>query len=446
MTVDDLKTAFAKIGLQPSRKLGQSFLTDDDLSSWIVDQLEITADDDVIEVGPGFGALTQFLADKGNSLTLIEKDGRLAHLLGCQYAEDTRVDVRHMDAVQADIRPWFRGGGCLLIGNLPYSVGSEILRTFLDVPTPVKRAVIMVQKEVGDRLCADHTIRAYGAMSVRLQARWNIRRLKTVGPEPFFPRPAVDSTILLFEPQAAGKFPPFSGEALDRLVSRGFSQRRKQLRKNLGLDGEEWTAICQTIDVPETVRAEQLSVEQWVILSELVDDHPGKAGAQSATEIFDVVDEQDQVTGQAERGKVHAEGLLHRAVHMFVFNKAGELYLSLRSHLKDTHPGCWGSSAAGHLDAGESYADAAVRELDEELKVSPKEALKSLLKLPAGPETDQEFVELFACRPSGKIRTHGSEIAGGRYFPLELIDEWMAARPDDFTPGFRTCFMTWRHG
>ena len=446
MTVDHLKTEFAKIGLEPSRKLGQSFLTDDPLSSWIVDQLEIGDDDDVVEVGPGFGALTQFLAGQGKSLTLIEMDGRLAHRLGALYADDARIDVRHMDAVQADIRPWFRGGGCKLIGNLPYSAGSEILRTFLDVPTPVKRAVIMVQKEVGDRLCADPSIRAYGGMSIRLQARWNIRRLKTVGPEPFFPRPAVDSTILLFEPQAAGRFPPFSGEELDRLVARGFAQRRKQLRKNLGLEGDAWTGVCQAIGVPETVRAEQLSVEQWVILSDLVDDHPGKAGAQSAAEMFDVVDERDEVTGQAERGKVHAEGLLHRAVHMFVFNKAGELYLSLRSHLKDTHPGRWGSSAAGHLDAGESYADAALRELDEELKIAPKDALKRLLKLPAGPETDQEFVELFACRPSGKVRTHGSEIAGGRYFPLELIDQWMAARPDDFTPGFRSCFTAWRHG
>jgi len=446
VTVHDLKAAFARIGLEPSRKLGQSFLIDDDLSNWIVDQLDIGEDDDVVEVGPGFGALTQFLGNRGKSLTLIEKDGRLARRLGSEYADNSRVDVRHMDAVQADLRPWFRDGGCLLIGNLPYSAGSEILRTFLDVPTPVKRAVIMVQKEVGDRLCADPSIRAYGGMSVRLQARWHIRPLKTVGPEPFFPQPAVDSTILLFEPQAAGQFAPFSGEALDRLVARGFSQRRKQLRKNIGLEGEVWSSICEKIGAPETVRAEQLSVEQWITLSDLVDDHPGKSGAQSATELFDVVDRENVVTGQAERGEVHAKSLLHRAVHMFVFNKSGELYLSRRSHLKDTHPGRWGSSAAGHLDSGEDYQSAALRELEEELRISPRDALKRLLALPASSETDQEFIELYACRPSGKIRTHGSEISGGRYFPLDLIDDWMAARPDDFTPGFRTCFTTWRHG
>jgi 16S rRNA (adenine1518-N6/adenine1519-N6)-dimethyltransferase len=445
---DQLQEAFAEIDLQPSRKLGQSFLTDDAFSAWIVEQLELHAEDDVIEVGPGFGALTEHLAGRCRGLTLIEKDGRLANRLREQYAADASIDVQHADAVAADVRPWFVEGGVKLIGNLPYSAGSEILRTFLAPPTPVNRAIIMVQKEVGERLCAQPGTRAFGAFSVRMQARWKIQNLRTVGPDLFYPRPAVDSSILSFEPVAPGSLPPFSGEAFDSLVARGFSQRRKQLRKNLNIDPDDWERLCEKLELASTVRAEEVPLLKWIALSDHLDDHPGKAGAQSDSELFDVVDEQDQVVRQEERSVVHAEGCLHRAVHIFVFNKAGELYLARRSHLKDTHPGRWGSSAAGHLDAGEDYADCGVRELEEELRVSPKDGMVSLLKLPASDETDQEFVELFACRPAAgaKIRTHGSEVAAGRHFPLDLIDRWMAARPDDFTPGFRSCFRAWRHG
>ena len=200
MNSDQLKEAFAEIDLQPSRKLGQSFLTDDDFSAWIVEQLEIAAEDSVIEVGSGFGALTEHLAGRCRSLTLIEKDGRLARRLAEQFATEASIEVRHADAVAADVRPWFVEGGVKLIGNLPYSVGSEILRTFLAPPSPVKRAVIMLQKEVGARLCAEPGTRAFGAFSVRMQARWKIRHLRTVGPELFYPQPAVDSSILSFEP------------------------------------------------------------------------------------------------------------------------------------------------------------------------------------------------------------------------------------------------------
>jgi 16S rRNA (adenine1518-N6/adenine1519-N6)-dimethyltransferase len=445
---DQLQEAFAELDLQPSRKLGQSFLTDDEFSAWIVDQLAITKDDSVIEVGPGFGALTEHLAGRCRSLTLIEKDGRLAKRLDDLFAEDPTIEMQHGDAVAADVRPWFVEGGVKLIGNLPYSAGSEILRTFLAAPTPVTRAVIMVQKEVGERLCAAPGSRAFGAFSVRMQARWKIRHLRTVGPEPFYPRPAVDSSILCFEPLDPGSLPPFSGEAFDSLVARGFSHRRKQLRKNLNIEPEDWAALSEKLGFPVTVRAEEISLESWVALSDELDDHPGKAGAQSDKEMFDVVDDDDAVVRQEQRALVHAQGLLHRAVHMFVFNKTGELYLARRSHLKDTHPRRWGSSAAGHLDAGEDYETAASRELQEELRILPKDKMVRLLKLPASADTDQEFVELFACRPAagGKIRTHGSEVAEGRYFPLDLIDQWMAARPDDFTPGFRACYQAWRHG
>ena len=121
--------------------------------------------------------------------------------------------------------------------------------------------------------------------------------------------------------------------------------------------------------VAETVRAEELSLEQWVELTRHYDAHPLRDVPQSGDELFDVVDEDDTVQRQERRAVVHAEGLLHRAVHVFAFNKRGELFLQKRSGLKDVHPGLWDSSAAGHLDAGEDYEAGAVREVEEELGV-----------------------------------------------------------------------------
>ena len=110
-------------------------------------------------------------------------------------------------------------------------------------------------------------------------------------------------------------------------------------------------------------------------------------------ELFDVVDVEDRVVGQATRSEVHARGLLHRASHVFVFNSGGQLLLQQRSATKDAHPLCWTSSCSGHLDASESYEVAARRELQEEIGLETD--LEFLVKLPAGPKTSNEHTALF---------------------------------------------------
>ncbi len=119
-----------------------------------------------------------------------------------------------------------------------------------------------------------------------------------------------------------------------------------------------------------------------------------------------LVDENNKITGQATRGEVHAKALKHRAVHIFVFNKHGELWLQQRSHLKDVSPLKWDSSAAGHLDAGESYADSAVRELNEEIGIAVTET-ELAAEIPAGDNTDHEFVELRLAQHDGRQRRCG---------------------------------------
>jgi 16S rRNA (adenine1518-N6/adenine1519-N6)-dimethyltransferase len=130
-------------------------------------------------------------------------------------------------------------------------------------------------------------------------------------------------------------------------------------------------------------------------------------------------------------------------VHVLVFNKRGEVLLQQRSALKDAHPGVWDSSVAGHLDAGESYEAAALRELDEEMGIRGAEPAE-VARLAACEETGNEFVRLYHARHDGPIRFPCGEIRAALWFQPDELDAWLAARPDDFASGFRVCWAAWR--
>lgn len=155
-------------------------------------------------------------------------------------------------------------------------------------------------------------------------------------------------------------------------------------------------------------------------------------------EIFDVVDENDAVVEQLPRSQVHARGLLHRAVSIFVFNSRGQLLLQLRTPTKDEYPNCYTSSASGHLGAGEDYDDAAPREMEEELGLTSP--LTRLAKFPGGPETANEFTVLYETETDETPTFDPEEIAAGEFLDLEEITRRLDARPEEFTPPFRTLF------
>lgn len=149
-------------------------------------------------------------------------------------------------------------------------------------------------------------------------------------------------------------------------------------------------------------------------------------------EIFDVVNERDEVIGQERRSVVHKTGLKHRAVHVLVFNKRGELFLQKRSMRKDCFPGTWDSSASGHLDHGEEYDACARRELREELGVTYTGSLKRLFKIDACPETGMEFVWIYRIEYEGPFELQAAEIDEGRWFTAEEIEKWLRETPERF--------------
>ncbi len=153
-------------------------------------------------------------------------------------------------------------------------------------------------------------------------------------------------------------------------------------------------------------------------------------------EIFDVVNERDEVIDAKPRSEVHALGLLHRAVHVFVFNSRGEIFLQKRSMKKDRQPGVWDSSCSGHVDSGETYDETAVRELGEEIGLRLKSTPEKLFKIDACEETDAEFVWVYRCQSEGPFQLHPEEIETGDWFIPEKVSRWASEKPEEFATAF----------
>ncbi len=478
MTLKEIKSALEHLETVPTKSLGQNFLFDQNLARWTVDQLEIQPGDHVVEIGPGLGSLTEILATKDISLTLIEKDARLIphlkdrfttpaqpesptnhpspitnHAPGAlptpakrdsptihhspftPHALRAKTTLHHADATTFDTRQLLGRGPLKIIGNLPYYVSTPILDRFVDPLLGPTRLVFTLQRELADRLNAAPSTKAYGAMTVCMGRRWSIRALRTLPPSVFHPAPKVDSSVILVIPRPAAEAPICDGPLYDRLVRAGFSERRKQLHRHLGEFRDRWPAAAAHLGVPDTVRAEALSIPQWTALTRFL----APAVAQRGDEDFDVVDANDHVIDTRHRDEVHARDLSHRAVHILVFNQNGDLLLQKRSPWKDKNPGLWDSSTAGHVDAGETYEQAAHRELAEEIGITAVELIP-LFKLGCGPDTGHEFLQIYRTTHEGPFVPCPKELEGTVFLPIPQIRDWLARSPTDFSPIFRMAF------
>lgn len=437
MKLSQIHGTLRDIQVSPVKTMGQNFLHDRNLAQWIVDRAELTPDDYVVEVGPGLGALTEFLLASGARVLAIEKDARLATFLRERFNSE-RLDVLHSDALEFDVRTLFAQPRVKFIGNLPYNISSQILLQFTKYPSPISLWLCMLQKEMARRLSAEPRTGDYGALTLLVQLHYRVEYLRSVPASVFLPQPEVDSAFVRITPRTAGELPDCDGESFTKLVRQGFSQRRKQLQKLLREDILDWMAACQAGGFDAKARAEELSLLQWIALTNFARAAEAALTYGSSSGDFAVVDEADCVIGEAPRTKVHGDNLRHRAVHILLFNHKNELFLQKRSRLKDRHPCLWDSSAAGHVDAGEGYDDAAARELQEELGVTA--SLCRVLKLPASERTGREFIWLYEGEHDGPFQLARSEIELGDFFPVELVTAWLKARPDDFAPGFAECW------
>lgn len=246
------------------RSLGQNFLVDQNICRRIVEAVAPSDQDLVLEIGPGRGALTDFLVKaEPERCIALEKDRALAASLQARLPS---VEVVQGDALEFD---WasVEGPRLKLAGNLPYNVASRIIWDVVSLLSGFDRAVFMVQHEVGQRLCAASGTRQYGALSVWVQAFCEVEYLFKVPPSVFRPRPKVDSAVVRLRPRSA-KDRPGDAKALDRLVKLCFQKRRKQL-KNILKDalGDKLEETLGLLGIAPTLRPEALEVGQFVALS-----------------------------------------------------------------------------------------------------------------------------------------------------------------------------------
>jgi 16S rRNA (adenine1518-N6/adenine1519-N6)-dimethyltransferase len=416
-------------------------LHDGNLARWIVEKAELTPEDYVVEIGPGLGALTQFVLDAGARVLAIEKDQRLADFLRRRFTTD-RFEILHADALDYDVRRLFAKPRVKLLGNLPYYISSQLLLKFTKYPSPISLWLFMLQKEMARRIAAAPGTSDYGALTLIVQLHYRVEYLRTVSASVFLPQPDVDSAFVRLSARASDELPDYDAETFLRVVRRGFSQRRKQLRNLLREEVPGWNEASSVVGFEPRARAEELGLEQWIALSNLARSRDRSVATPAGSERFPVVDDQDRLLGEAPRAEVHGNNLRHRAVHILVFNGSGELFLQKRSRWKDRHPRLWDSSAAGHVDAGEDYDVAANRELREELGVDA--VLTRVAKLSASEQTGQEFIWLYQARHDGPFELARSEIEHGEFFPTDVVSDWLQARPDDFAPGFVECWQAFR--
>ena len=258
------------------KKYGQNFIGDPALLERIATVCDWQPGDRALEIGPGAGTLTRAIAREAEEVLAVEIDRRLAPLLEETLADCANVHLVFTDALKADLDALMRDtlgwdGRYKLIANLPYYITTPLIMHVLEDSEKVSELVIMVQKEVGERLCAAPGSKAYGAVTVMVQYAATVARAFDVGRHAFVPAPEVDSTILHLIPYEKRPIQAQSDAVLRRVVKVAFSQRRKTLRNSLSSLGCDKALIKQALEaasIEDSRRAETLSVAEFVALAD----------------------------------------------------------------------------------------------------------------------------------------------------------------------------------
>jgi 16S rRNA (adenine1518-N6/adenine1519-N6)-dimethyltransferase len=261
----DIENLLQTHGLSPRRAFGQNFVADPNMVRKIVRLAGVGQGDHVVEIGPGLGSLTLALAECGAHVRAVEVDRGVVPVLRDVVAGQHHVDIVEGDAMHMDWNTTLAGADTWrLVANLPYNIATPLLCDLLDGVPIIQRMLVMVQREVGERLCAAPRTSAYGAVSVKV-AHWATARIVAqVSPSVFIPRPNVDSALveIVRRGRPATDAP---ADELFRLVRTAFGQRRKMLRRSL--QGVVAAETFERAGIDPARRPEELSVVEWGALA-----------------------------------------------------------------------------------------------------------------------------------------------------------------------------------
>ena len=270
----------ARHGLSPKKSLGQNFLVDPRVQERIVAAAELQAEDVVVEIGAGLGALTARLADATKRVIAIDRDAQLVHVLRGELADRPNIEVVHGDALEFDLGETACkvGRPLVVVGNLPYVITSPVLFATIEAAAGgkiVDRAIFMVQKEFAQRMLAPPGGRTYGRLSVMVQQAASAEILFHVGSGAFLPAPAVTSTVLRLRPRPRPLAEVVDPDLFARLVREAFGARRKMLRRALEPGfGARAAVALEAAGIAGTRRAEELAVADFARLANaLARDH-----------------------------------------------------------------------------------------------------------------------------------------------------------------------------
>ena len=264
------KDILNRYGLEPKKSLGQNFLFDENVLWRIIEAADVGAEDVVLEIGPGLGALTRLLAQTAVSVTAVELDDRLLPILEDELEPYDNVHLVHGDILEQDPGQLF-DQPYKVVANVPYYITGAILRHLLSARHKPTCMVLTVQKEVAERVTAvpPHM----SLLAVSAQVYGPVQQVGTLKAGAFWPRPDVDSAVIRLDIS----HPPADEEAFFRVARAGFSQKRKQLHNNLrqlGLGKQEIAQILLTTGVDGRRRAETLSLDEWQRITELTINNP----------------------------------------------------------------------------------------------------------------------------------------------------------------------------
>lgn len=256
--------------LRADKKLGQNFLIDETVVRRIVEAAELTPEDTVLEVGPGIGTLTQGLAESGANVVAVELDKRLLPVLDVTLEGYDNVRIVNGDILQVDIMEQVQKHDFKCCANLPYYITTPIIFAILEKRLPMERLVVMVQKEVAERMAAKPGSKDYGALSVAIQYFTEPEIAFIVPPSSFIPAPSVDSAVIVCKRRSTPPVEVCDENLFFRVVKAAFSLRRKMLSnslKNMGIKGEQVSKWLELAGVDGKRRAETLSLEDFAALT-----------------------------------------------------------------------------------------------------------------------------------------------------------------------------------
>jgi len=271
----DPRTLLKRHGLSAKKSWGQNFLISERVYRAIVDATVSTEYDWIVEIGSGLGTLTMRLAERvpEGKVLAVERDPDMIGVLKAELEHLDNVEITDVNALKYDLKAVARwqGAPIAVCGNLPYQIASQIIFHILGARPHVSRAVIMLQKEMADRLLAGPGTKTYGALSVMVQSYADVRRVVQAPRGAFTPAPKVDSTVVRLDPFESGgsRFPLDDEKVFDEVVHAAFAQRRKTLRNALSarFPTEQVDAALAAADIDGGRRGETLSLEEFATLS-----------------------------------------------------------------------------------------------------------------------------------------------------------------------------------